>query len=393
MHYVVHLLKIGFVLNDMEETVRKYRIGIVSVCVCLCIAVLVVASSICDARLFNAYMDYGSEIFLACPHCGSLGVWHYDLSSHSRHKVPIKQKLSMKYATLFRGKISNEVVFNSATKCQHSWDSYVPLQSKSCYSVSSFLPLPEKYFLDCKKIGIAFLALCFFVLLLCVLVFFYKSLFSRRLGVLVFFCSIICCVCSFAYLLVIPMGTSLTAMTNQMRKLRHKVACVDITDEDWRNISFLLSEDAIKSCENFKDEGEKYRQFKNFLLKEQARLAASIAPCNLDLSERFFYGQAVHDEKDFTWRIRRLGETQRIKSITDSYDVLDVHTISTNSTGAVQVIWESMNSRILGLYGETCFVSVQSAVGNENNMHWIPVRNIDETPMTYYSRMFLRCSW
>lgn len=367
----------------------------------LIISVLVVASAICDLRLSVTYMGYASEAYMVCPVCGALAIWHQEIPSCSLQRGA-RQTGTLKYAKFFRRFFALDVIFSPQKECRHTWDNYVPLLEKNVYYDYARRSVPDEFYTDCRKTENTFLVLCAFAFLCAVVTLVYNSLRTRRSGLLILWGAVIFFAFAFASLTLMPLGTPVTALTSQMRMFRHRAGRIGQDDADWSRIAFLLSEDAADSCQTGEEDHDERQKRKLFLLKEQARLAASIAPYKSDLAERYFYGRPVPEERDFAWRIARLAENQRIRyrgtDYAARYDTESLHEISTNSFGAVRATWKrgrtfSSDDELRSDYGETYFVRVDSSCEDESVPHWIPIRNIDGTSLSYDGRIYFRCSW
>ncbi len=387
------------------------------------IPLLLAAYGVLEFRLHDAYRDYRVYMPRRCLYCAAISS---GLSSRYRSPTPwysAKTDQTSPVPQWLRTVIdrrggSNEGQYGDKD-CRHFMVGFfMPHNEKEIV-----LDVPTNYLLPARFHEVRGLAFSFLFLLAAVIPVQFVCCWMiwrtdnfcagvRRIlwGMLAY--SLVALMTSF----LLPVGTPVTQRLGEYRRITAQIRRTDGKAGDWERITYLLSDKAVHDCENcvveYRYPGRSFLNAEeearflfpvDYLRRAQIRLALAVAPYNVHLTSRFFYGSPADGCSDWHTLTKRLDERlikrdsaypdwrmlgrpaeNRVKTVIAAHmpRELIIKTVSTNACGTVNVVWygsELPQSEFLSLYGR---------VSSQNCLCWVPLRTVackERFPIGYLS--------
>ncbi len=364
------------------------------------VVIFLFAFAIIDYRLYVTYIDYRNARHLHCLRCGALGCKHETLGLFGNCKLQQQNSWTLMHKIPLRDLYSIETIYAPNICCDHEWAESLTQVKKDVHSDHFFYAIPQELYDDYDTADRVLMCVLLSVLILVLGVLFRKFKPVIRFMIV---CDVILASVSIViltYCARVHLGTRATDLLMELRKTRKEVMRRETAKENLDKAVYLLSKKPIIDCVQryvFVESNEigcvESTIPIRMLLKEQARLASAIAPHEVALAERYFYGRSLQTTESFEELLRSMNNNCRLyKGKYEKNDFI-VYGVTTNVFGLVTIAWDYKGHSSLNIYGETIFQRIIIDVENENVNHWVPIRNIDGTSSTYSERMYLQNSW
>lgn len=377
----------------------KYTLPVLA-CAVLC---FFTAYTILDSRLYVTYLDYRMALHVNCIRCGALGARHETERLNGVTKVsPSCVPWTLKHKGPLRSYLSVERIYEPDSRCKHHWEVLLTQGNNDIRREFYNYELPTSLYSEYAREDILLLlGLSPFIIGLLYLCHNCKQyrLVLSCVALLAAMVSLWCLI----YSIVVPLGCPITDLLAEYRRAREDVVRRGMKQPCQQKVVNLLSEEPIMTClqrSGFVKPAVTVEDCEIFpvrlLKKEQARLAAAVAPFNAELAWSYFYGDNQQITTDFNTLMRLMRGNNKLKILMEKQSELDSFSASrivTNRFGTIVVVYELESSETAGWRIETTFVGhcVDQDFGSDKC--WLPISNLDGSYMTYYGRLYLQNSW